>query len=310
MKQIITSVLILLVFPTLSYAAVIKFVTGDELTVKIIEKTASYLKVNHEVLGELTIENKNVLTIQDSTQVQMSVTETKEQTIDKDDGLFGMGLLADWQRNFTLGLNGQQSNSDSLDLHTAFAADYDNDDKRWNFGFHYNFSQEDGKSTHDDINIYLNRDWLMPDTHWLYFATVKYDWDKFKSWDYRLTAIAGVGYEFIEQQNFSLIGRSGIAGKKNFGSDEDEFEPELMLGLESTWAISRIQSLSFKTEFFSPFEHASDIRNLSKLDWKFKLDSKMDLSFKLGLENEYESVVAVDSKHNDFKYRAAIVWGL
>jgi len=310
MKKLITSILILLVFPILSYAAAIKLVTGDELRGEIIEKTASYLKVSHGVLGELTIENKNIIAINESVPVQMSVADIKEQTIVKDDGLFGTGLLADWQRNFTLGVNGQQSNSDSLDLHTAFTADYDNDGKRWNFGFNYNFSQEDGESTHDDINIYLNRDWLKPDTQWLYFATAKYDWDKFKSWDYRLTAIAGVGYEFIEQENFSLIGRSGIAGKKNFGSDEDEFELELMLGLETAWTISKIQSLNFKTEFFSPFEHASDFRNLSKLDWKFKLDSIMDLSFKLGLENEYESVVDVDSKHNDFKYRAAIVWGL
>lgn len=74
--------------------------------------------------------------------------------------------------------------------------------------------------------------------------------------------------------------------------------------------MSKVQSLAFQTEFFMPFEQSSDFRNLSKLDWKFKLDTEMDLSFKLGLENEYESLVDADTKHNDFKYRAAIIWGL
>jgi hypothetical protein len=151
---------------------------------------------------------------------------------------------------------------------------------------------------------------LLSDSQWLYFASARYDWDKFKSWDYRLTGIAGIGYEFIETENFFLIGRTGNAGKKSYGSDDDNFEPELMIGIDTDWTISKIQSLAFKTEFFTPFDQTSDYRSLSRLDWKFKLDSVMDLSFKVGLENEYESKVDASTKHNDFKYRAALVWSL
>ncbi|MDQ7073093.1 MAG: hypothetical protein Q9N32_05970 [Gammaproteobacteria bacterium] len=49
-----------------------------------------------------------------------------------------------------------------------------------------------------------------------------------------------------------MIGRTGIAGRKNIGSDDDNFEPELMIGFDSDWAISKVQSFTFKTELFVP----------------------------------------------------------
>jgi len=293
--------------PTLSYATSIKLITGDEIKANIIEETDAYIKVDHKVLGQLTIARDEIITIEGNIQTSLDSVITDE---DNDAGLFGTGILSNWERSFTLGLNGKEGNSQAFDFHTAFDADYKDDNKRWDLGAQFNFSQKDGETTHDDFNIFATRDWLLPNSQWLYFASGKFDWDEFKSWDYRVTGIVGVGYEFIEKENFFLIGRSGIAGKKNFGSDDDNFEPELMIGLDSDWTISKVQSLAFKTEFFMPFEQADDYRNLSKLDWKFKLDSTMELSFKLGLENEYESVVDTGSKHNDFKYRAAIIWGL
>jgi len=303
--------LALLMLPILSYAASIKLITGDEIKAEITVETNAYIEVKHDVLGELTISKDKITSIdsEELLKVQSAPSEMVESD-NKDNGLFGTGILANWERSFTLGLNGKEGNSQAFDFHTAFDADYKDVNKRWDIGAQFNFSQKDGQTTHDDFNIFATRDWLLPNSQWLYFASGKFDRDEFKSWDYRVTGIAGVGYEFIEDENFSLVGRTGIAGKKNYGSDDDNFEPELMIGLDTDWTISKVQSLTFKTEFFIPFEQVDDYRNLSKLDWKFKLDSVMDLSFKLGLENEYESVVDAGTKHDNFRYRAAIVWGL
>ncbi len=312
MKQIIFIALSLFILPILGHTAVIKLSTDDEIIATIIEQTDLDIKVKHDVLGELTIAKSNIVSIENDELVSSEKTEIYPVDEGKsiDNGLFGTGILSNWQRSFTLGLNGKQGNSNTFAFHTAFDADYEDIDKRWDFGVYYNFSEENGKSTADDLKVSVTRDWLLPDSQWLYFASGKLDWDKFKSWDYRVTGIAGVGYELIKKENFLLIGRTGIAGRKNVGSDDDNFESELMIGFDTDWAISKVQSFTFKTEFFVPFDQARDFRNLSRLDWKFKLDSLMDLSFKLGLENEYESTVNDGINHNDFKYRAAIVWGI
>jgi putative salt-induced outer membrane protein YdiY len=311
MKLITFIASILLILPLLSSATSIKLLTGDEINGEIIEQTGSYLKIKHDVLGDLTIHLDKITAI-DNKPVQ-PINVTTADLIEKesrDYGLFGFGILPNWDRSLTIGLNGKKGNSQLIDFHVAFDGDYKDGDKRWDFGIDYDFNEDNGKKTEDDLEVHLTRDWLHSASDWFYFATGKYEQDKFKSWDYRLTGIVGAGYQFIETDDFSLIGRTGIAGKKNYGGEHDNFEPELMFGAETDWTISKIQSLAFKTEFFMPFERASDYRNVSKLDWKFKLDSSMDLSFKLGLENEYETVINDGDKHNDFKYRADFVWGL
>ncbi len=311
MKRSIVIALILCILPMLSFAATIKLLSGDEINADIIEQTDTHLKVNHDVLGELTIAIDKIIAIDAKAITATNIVSVNAvEANNKDKGLFGVGILSNWQRNLTLGLNGTEGNTRIVDFHTAFDGDYENEHKRWDFGAYYNFSSRNGENTQDDLKISITRDWLLPNSQWFYFASAKADWDKFRSWDYRLTGIVGTGYEFIETASFSLIGRTGIAGNKNYGSDNDDFDPELMLGLDTNWAISKIQSLTFKTEFFTPFEQADNFRNLSRLDWKFKLDTDIDLSFKLGLENEYESVVNAATKHNDFRYRAALIWGL
>lgn len=310
MKQTLIIALALLALPLLSSAATIKLLTGDEINAEIIEQTDSYLKVNHNALGELTISLDKIISIDGKSLPAESMAVSEAEKERKTNRFFGLNILSDWERSFTLGLNGKEGNTQELNFHTALETDYEDNHKRWDFGVYYNFSEKEGDKTRDDLKINLTRDWLLPDSQWFYFVTGQYDQDKFKSWDYRITGIVGAGYEFIETENFSLIGRAGLAAKKNYGSEDDGFEPELMLGLDTDWTISKVQSLVFKTEFFLPFEQAGDFRNLSRLDWKFKLDTTMDLSFKLGLENEYETVVDDGEKNNDFRYRAALVWGL
>jgi len=310
MKQTLIIALVLLTLPSLSSAAAIKLLTGDQINAEIIEQTGSYLKVKHNALGELTISLDNIIAIDGkslSAEI-MAISEAEKES--KTNGFFSMNILSAWERSFTLGLNGKEGNTQELNFHTALETDYEDNHKRWDFGAYYNFSEKEGDKTRDDLRMNLTRDWLLPDSQWFYFITGQYDQDKFKSWDYRITGIVGAGYEFIETENFSLIGRTGLAAKKNYGSEDDDFEPELMIGLDTDWTISKVQSLIFKTEFFLPFEQADKFRNLSRLDWKFKLDTAMDLSFKLGLENEYETIVDNDEKHNDFRYRAALVWGI
>jgi len=310
MKQTLIIALALLALPLLSSAATIKLLTGDQINAEIIEQTDSYLKVNHNALGELTISLDKIISIDGKSLPAESMAVSEAEKERKTNRFFGLNILSDWERSFTLGLNGKEGNTQELNFHTALETDYEDNHKRWDFGVYYNFSEKEGDKTRDDLKINLTRDWLLPDSQWFYFVTGQYDQDKFKSWDYRITGIVGAGYEFIETENFSLIGRAGLAAKKNYGSEDDGFEPELMLGLDTDWTISKVQSLVFKTEFFLPFEQAGDFRNLSRLDWKFKLDTTMDLSFKLGLENEYETVVDDGEKNNDFRYRAALVWGL
>lgn len=298
-------------------SATVKLSSGDELNAEIIENTDTHLKVKHSVLGDLTIPKTHIISynVQDisPTTTRSEITSApNEIQADSDNGLFGQGwVFPGFDRKFTLGISGKESNSSNIDIYTALDADYEDNYKRWDIGFRSNYSKEDRSSTDNDFRLYVNRDWLDPDSPWRYFAKAQYDWDQFKSWDYRLTGIAGPGYRLVKNDKLELIGRTGLSLKKEYGSDDDDLEAELMVGFNSDWKLAKLQTLQVGTEFFSPFEDFGEIRNLSHLDWIYKLtDDDRQLSLKLSLDYEYDWEVDPGDKHDEFIYRTSLVWEL
>jgi len=309
-----------MLLPLPSYAAIIKLSSGDSINAQVIDNTDSHIKVEHSVLGTLTIKRAQIISLHDNEITPVKIKSTTlsasevavSQQASEDTGLFGRSwVFPGFNRKFALGISGKESNSSNIDVYTAFDADYENDYKRWDIGFRSNYSSDDRDSTDNDVRVFVNRDWLNPDSPWRYFAKAQYDWDQFKSWDYRLTGIAGPGYRFIKNDRLELIGRTGLSLKKEYGSDDDDLESELMLGFNSNWKLAKLQTIKFGTEFFSPFEDFGEIRNLSHLDWIYKLtDDDRQLSLKVTLDYEYDWEVDPGDKHDEFIYRTSLVWEL
>jgi len=323
MKRIILlSFLVLL--PSIGYTTTITLSSGDKINAEILEQTDSYIRVKHSVLGELTIQKEQViaitnnedkaaepeLIIADATQVE-AIEEDKEPT---DHGMFGFDLIfPDFRRSFSLGVKGKNDETSEIDIYSAFDADYEDDYKRWDIGFRSDYSKEGGTGTDNDFRAYVNRDWLNPDSDWRYFTKGQFDWDQYKSWDYRLTGIVGPGYRLIKNDVLELIGRTGLALKKEYGSEDDDLVTELMVGFNSNWKFAKFHTIKFGTEFFSPFDEFGEIRNLSHLDWIYKLTdegSDRDLSLKVTADYEYDWEVDPGDSHDEIIYRTMLVLGL
>jgi hypothetical protein len=117
----------------------------------------------------------------------------------------------------------------------------------------------------------------------------------------------GVGYEFLEREDFTLRGRTGASLARRSGV-EDDLIPEILLGLESSWQISAAQELRWATAFFPSLDELGEYRSVSSLEWVISLDEADGISFKLGLDNEYESNVSSDTEANDLSYYGALVF--
>jgi uncharacterized protein DUF481 len=321
MKRIILLSLLVLL-PIIGHATTIKLSSGDEINAEILERTDTYIRVKHSVLGVLTIRKEQVIAITDNEDrtaepelIIADATNTIEEDKDPTDhGMFGFDFVfPNFDRSFSLGVKGSNDESSEIDIYTAFDADYEDDYKRWDIGFRSDYSKDGGTSTDNDFRVFVNRDWLNPDSDWRYFAKGQYDWDQFKSWDNRLTGIVGPGYRFIKNDFLELIGRTGLSLKKEYGSDNDDLVTELMVGFNSDWKLAKFHTVKFGTEFFSPFDDFGEIRNLSHLDWIYKLTdegSDRDLSLKVTMDYEYDWEVDPGDSHDELIYRTSLVLGL
>lgn len=321
MKRIIIFSLLVLL-PIIGHTTTIKLSSGDEINAEILEQTDTSIRVKHSVLGVLTIQKQQVIAITDDNDraaepeliIADATNAIEEDKEPSDRGMFGLDLVfPGFSRSFSLGVKGSNDETSEIDIYTAFDVDYEDDYKRWDIGFRSAYSKEGGTSTDNDFRAFVNRDWLNPDSDWRYFYKGQFDWDQFKSWDYRLTGIVGPGYRLIKNDTLELIGRTGLALKKEYGSENDDLVAELLVGFNSDWKLSKLHTVKFGTEFFSPFEEFGEIRNLTHLDWIYKLTdegSNRDLSLKVTMDYEYDWEVDPGDSHDELIYRTMLVLGL
>lgn len=298
----------------------LELINGDTLTAELTNETDSHYVVAHPVLGELRIDKNQVMaasmvddlpTEQDSTPSAATISEPQiADANDEDNGLFGTGILTNWERRFTLGLAGSAGKSRNHQVNVGFSADYDTDYTRISHRLAYFRAKSDGELSDHSFYSSINRDWLRPTTPWFHFAGGRVDWDEFKDWDTRLNANGGVGYEFAKTDTWLLLGRSGLGFNQTFGGEREEFTPEGLLGVETQWDVSDFQRVEFSNNLYPSLLDMGEYRNLTAFDWVLDLNNFVGVALKLGLLNEYDSATEEGISKNDFKYTVSLAWKL
>jgi putative salt-induced outer membrane protein YdiY len=282
---------LLLIFPlTQAGAETLELVNGDKLSGEVIERTEDHVVLDHAVLGRVTVPTAKL--------------ESPEPV---NPGLFGTGFLRGWKRSIEMGLSGASGNSETKDLRAGVNLGYEDKTRRWKFEARYLFSEQDHDTSQNNFRTILNRDFLLPNSRWFYFAGGRYDWDDFQNWEHRLTLGGGPGYELFTSESFNLRGRIGPSLTIQRG-DDDDVKGELLLGLEAVWRISEAQTLNLSNSIFPALSDPGEFRNVTNADWIVQLSERHRLALKLGLENDYDSSVDSDTEKNDLKYYGSLLY--
>jgi len=260
---------------------------GDTLTGEIVERSDTTLIVEHAVLGRLTIPLEHV-----------------KPPKSENPGLFGTSFLAGWTRAVQIGVTGSQGNSKNTNVAVALDLDYKDDHERWAFDVAYQFGASEGETSQHSGFSGLRHDWLLADSRWFLFGLGRADYDQFRSWKYRISGAAGLGYEFEKSETWNLRGLLGPSVTQEF--DENNFYVEALVGLESVWTFNEFHSLSLTNTIYPALNDLGEFRNLSTFGWKWRLSEQPALSLNSGVRNEYQSQVESGRKHDDLTYTTAI----
>jgi putative salt-induced outer membrane protein YdiY len=312
------SFLLLFSHPAFAQETHIILKNGDNLTVHVLEHTTEFVTIKHDSLGTLTIDTQQIESISPTETEVVSAeqveedteTEVVKQEVEADSGLFGTGILSDWERRFDLGIAGRAGKSKNMQINAGFTADFEDEQSRISHKTAYYRSESDGELSAHSLYSQFNKDWLQNDSEWFYFAGGKIDFDEFKDWDYRLSGNGGMGYDIYDTETFLLSGRAGLGFSQTFGGAREEFIPEGLLGIDAKWDISEVQEVKFSNTLYPNLKESSEFRNLTSLDWTLDLTAVSDVALKVGLLNEYDSATEDGISKNDFKYTVSLSWSL
>ena len=292
-----------------AFATTVTLTSGDRLSGSIVSSTPEAVTLRHRLLGDLVVPRNEIASIipdPDATPLEESVESDIAAQVP---GLLDTGWFSDWKRRVAIGVTGAAGKSENQKINAGFTADFEDENTRWSHETAYYRNEADGSLSDNSFKSLLNRDWLEPGSPWFEFAGVRFDWDEFQDWDARLTGNGGVGYEFVSNDRYRLLGRAGLGANQTFG-DREELTFEGLLEVDATWRISPVQTLAFTNTFHPSLSEGGEYRNLTTLDWTLDLNEASGLGLRIGLSNDYDSLAVDASDKNDFKYTAALEWDL
>ncbi len=212
-----------------------------------------------------------------------------------------------WKGGCELGFNGSEGNTETLDFRFGFDAKRKTDVNIFDVDLDYHKKTADDKETANRLFLDSRYEWLQGDSSWTSFVHQTTEYDEFKAYNVRVTLDTGIGYQFIDNEATTLMGRFGSGVSHEIGGPDKQVVPELNWGLELERQLTERQKFKASAEFVPDVTDFADYRVNTKLDWEVLLDEDWNLSLKFGILDRYDSTPN-GSKPNDLDYSITLLW--
>lgn len=215
---------------------------------------------------------------------------------------------AEWDTKLNIGLNVAAGNTESVGFASTIVSRRTTESSELTLDAGYFYGSQDGDKNANQFTAGVQHDWLLKNSRWFFFADARYDWDEFKSYDYRLSTHGGVGYRLIDKEKLELTLRAGAGFAKEFGSGRNEIIPEALAGFDFAWDIAENQSLEVTHRFFPDLGDGGEFRAVTTAGWSLDINRADGLSFSINLLHEYESEVDPGVENSDLKLFAGLTY--
>jgi putative salt-induced outer membrane protein YdiY len=212
-----------------------------------------------------------------------------------------------WEGNVELGLSGTDGNSETFNVRFGMNAKHKTPTFVQTLQVTSIQKTASGVTTANTALIDGRLEWPMPQSRWNYFIHGLWEYDEFKAFNYRISGDTGPGYEFIQTDATTLMGRSGLSVSHEVGGPEDAWNPELLFGGEFKHKFNPTHSISAKFDYYPTIANWGDFRLNSQASWEIALSPSWGLSLKLSVIDRYDSTPE-GAKPNDLDYSTLLLW--
>ncbi len=214
-----------------------------------------------------------------------------------------------WDIGFELGINGAEGNNEAISFRTGGHIKRETEFWKFDNTLVYNKNSANGLETQNNALLDVRVDRKLGDSPWsLYFLNQEL-YDEFQAYDLRVSANAGLGYQFIDLEHLDVVGRFGAGASREFGGPDDSTAYEALFGMEYDHEITKTQRLTAKVDYFPEWEDFSRYRVVTDLGWEIDLDQPGNLSLKFSVIDRYDSTPnGVDP--NEINYSVLLIWGI
>jgi hypothetical protein len=280
--------------------------SGETIRVRVLERTPESLRVEHPLLGDLTVPAAEVQSLAGA-----PYEPPVEQIAAQPEEAAGVVPEPDpvWDSELSLGIDGSEGNTEDFNLRAEFRTERLIEDvERFAFLSRYTLETDNGDRNENEWYNRASQEWFLPESpRWSWFIGGDAEYDEFETWDLRVSAQTGPSYLFIDDETTTLRGRVGLGGAYEFGAEDERLIPELFLGYGLEHDLDDRSRITSNGGFFLDLEEGDEFRSIWDAAYEVDMTEAGDWRLRLGVQHEYDS--DSDVTPWDLDYFVALVLG-
>ncbi|MGI9517303.1 MAG: DUF481 domain-containing protein [Pirellulaceae bacterium] len=214
-----------------------------------------------------------------------------------------------WDGSFAFGLNGKSGNSENYDMNLTFDAKKDGEFAITEFLLTYFYSTNDIATTVDRLYTEARQERKLQNPNFTWYYSGFFERDRFRNFDYRIGAHTGIGILLYEFDDRFLKSRIGAGASREVGGLDDDWKPELQLGLDWERYLTARTKLFATVDAFPNVQDFSDYRVNTRAGVETLLDKALDMRLRAFIFNRYDSTPEPGDGSNDLDYGLSLAFG-
>lgn len=196
---------------------------------------------------------------------------------------------AKWDAGINFGLNGSQGENRSQSIASGGYLKRDSEFWKLDSDINYNYTSSNELVTQNNAMFDARIDRKLKKSPWTLYVLNQILYDEFQPFNSRVAVNSGVGYKWVDTDDFNLIGRFGAGTSREFGGTDDQWKAEALFGLDYEYLISEKQRFTIKVDYFPEWKDFGLYRVVSDAGWEIDLDKPKNMSLRFTVNDRYDS---------------------
>ena len=212
-----------------------------------------------------------------------------------------------WSGSLSMGLNGNEGNSQTFNFRLGFNAKRKTPDHVISMNGDYNRMTSANRETANRALFDSRYERLFGESPWTWFAHDATDYDESQPYLVRFSSDTGMGYRAIKNATTSLMGRLGAGFSHEMAGTDKSYKPEMLFGSDFEHRFTPRQKVTCSFEYTPDIVLWNDYRLRTKASWEVLLDAQLNLSLQVNVLDRYDSSPG-SAKPNDLDYSLVLLW--
>lgn len=215
-----------------------------------------------------------------------------------------------WTGGFEIGLNGQQGNTDVLNVRIGANADRKTAENLFHFDLLYLISRQDGTTSQNQALSNTRDEILFPGSPWSVFTALQIEYDEFRDYDFRVGVYTGLAYAWVNTPATLFKTRAGVGAQYEIsiaGGAPDKWVPEAVLGYDFNHKFTDRQGFVSTVDVYPSLANLGQYRVRARAAYEIVIDPDHGMVLRLGVQDRYDSNPGT-SKRNDVNFFASLLF--